>query len=306
MHTILVIDDTPENLAVLHDALDEAGYIVLVATSGEIAFNIIKHNIPDLILLDAMMPVMNGFDVALEIKKNPLTSTLPIIFMTGLTETENIVKAFNSGVVDYITKPIKPEEVLVRIAAHLKISKENTQIRDLLDQVDLATISINTKSNTVNWLSKRTGVLLERYCDLVEVNWANQLLALLKGFNLSKDNMDAPFIIGQKDGARLFCQIRSFYDQSHELILTLREENETLAIELLQKEFDITLKESEVLYWLVKGKTNKEISIILGSSHRTVDKHVEHLFDKIQAENRNAIINIVMSNKNVRYLLTQY
>jgi len=116
---VLIVDDVPDNLAVLHDALDESGYTVLVATSGEAALQRAAGALPDIVLLDAMMPGMDGFEVARRLKADPRTAPIPIIFMTGLTETEHLVAALESGGVDYVTKPIKPKEVMARMGVHL-------------------------------------------------------------------------------------------------------------------------------------------------------------------------------------------
>ena len=103
---VLVVDDVPDNLSVLHDALDESGYTVLVATSGEAALQRAVQAVPDIVLLDAMMPGLDGFEVAKRLKAQARTAHIPIIFMTGLTETEHLVAALDAGGVDYVTKPI--------------------------------------------------------------------------------------------------------------------------------------------------------------------------------------------------------
>ena len=94
---VLVVDDVPDNLSVLHDALDESGYTVLVATSGELALQRALQALPDIVLLDAMMPGLDGFEVARRLKAQPETAHIPIIFMTGLTETEHLVAALEAG-----------------------------------------------------------------------------------------------------------------------------------------------------------------------------------------------------------------
>ena len=94
---VLIVDDIPQNLSLLHDALDEAGYTVLVATNGESAIARAVHAQPDVILLDALMPGMDGFEVARRLKANLSTAGIPIVFMTGLTETEHVVAAFEAG-----------------------------------------------------------------------------------------------------------------------------------------------------------------------------------------------------------------
>ena len=129
---VLIVDDVPDNLAVLHDALDESGYTVLVATHGEAALKRAAQALPDIVLLDAMMPGMDGFEVARRLKANAQTAHIPIIFMTGLTETEYLVAALEAGGVDYVTKPIKPKEVLARMQVHLQGARERRQARSCL------------------------------------------------------------------------------------------------------------------------------------------------------------------------------
>src|SRR5574343_1221344 len=126
---VLIVADIPENLSLLHDALDEAGYTVLVATNGETALQRARHSLPDVILLDAMMPGMDGFEVARRMKADFATRHIPIVFMTGLTETEHVVAAFDAGGADYVTKPIRPPEVLARIAAHIANARQMKQAK---------------------------------------------------------------------------------------------------------------------------------------------------------------------------------
>ena len=102
---VLIVDDIPENLSLLHDALDETGYTVLVATNGESALQRARLSLPDVILLDALMPGMDRFEVARRLKADFATQHIPIVFMTGLTETEHVVAAFAAGGADYVTKP---------------------------------------------------------------------------------------------------------------------------------------------------------------------------------------------------------
>jgi DNA-binding response OmpR family regulator len=120
---VLIVDDIPENLAVLHDALDESGYAVLVATDGGAALARAAQSQPDIVLLDALMPGMDGFEVARRLKAHPATAAIPIVFMTALTETEHVLEAFAAGGIDYVPKPIRPREVVARIAAHLRSAR---------------------------------------------------------------------------------------------------------------------------------------------------------------------------------------
>jgi len=120
---ILIVDDTPDNLALLSDALDEAGYMVLVALDGTSALNRIQRRRPDLILLDAMMPGLDGFETCRQIKQQPDTANIPVLFMTALTDSEHVVKGFEAGAIDYVTKPIQCAEVLARVASHLRTAR---------------------------------------------------------------------------------------------------------------------------------------------------------------------------------------
>ncbi len=121
--SILIVDDTPANVRILFDYLRLKGYRVLVAENGETALKRVEHVTPDLILLDIMMPEMDGFETCRRLKANKQTSDIPIIFMTALSDTDNKVKGFEMGAVDYITKPVYPEEVLARVETHLTIRK---------------------------------------------------------------------------------------------------------------------------------------------------------------------------------------
>ncbi|MFZ3152258.1 response regulator, partial [Pseudomonas sp.] len=120
---ILIVDDTPDNLALLSDALDEVGYMVLVALDGLSALSRIQRRRPDLILLDAMMPGLDGFETCQRIKADVATADIPVLFMTALTDSEHVVKGFEAGGIDYVTKPINTEEVLARVASHLRTAR---------------------------------------------------------------------------------------------------------------------------------------------------------------------------------------
>ncbi len=120
---ILVVDDTPSNLQVLFPCLEKAGFKVLVAQDGESAINIAESKRPDLILLDILMPGLDGFETCRLLKAKVSTREIPIIFLTALSETANKVKGFELGGVDYVTKPIQQEEVLARIRTHLSLRK---------------------------------------------------------------------------------------------------------------------------------------------------------------------------------------
>lgn len=135
--TVLIVDDNPANLGVLSDTLDQVGLEVWVAQSGKISLERVNYALPHLILLDIMMPEMDGFETCRQLKANPKTRDIPIIFMTALSDTEHKVEGFNLGAVDYITKPFQQDEVLARIKLHLKLSDLTEKLaekNDLLEE----------------------------------------------------------------------------------------------------------------------------------------------------------------------------
>ncbi|MFS8120611.1 MAG: response regulator, partial [Microcoleus sp.] len=139
---ILIVDDNPNNLAVLFDFLTKSGFKVLVARTGESAIKKAEYSLPDLILLDVLMPGIDGFETCRRLKAGDLTKDIPVIFMTALNETEDKVKGFSLGAVDYVTKPIHNEEVLARAQAHLivrqltqKLQQQNVQMeQEIVDR----------------------------------------------------------------------------------------------------------------------------------------------------------------------------
>jgi signal transduction histidine kinase len=119
--TVLIVDDNPANLGVLSDTLDQAGLEVWIAKSGKVALERVKYALPNLILLDIMMPEIDGFETCRLLKADPKTQAIPVIFMTALSDTSNKIAGFQVGAVDYITKPFQQEEVLSRVKLHLKL-----------------------------------------------------------------------------------------------------------------------------------------------------------------------------------------
>jgi CheY-like chemotaxis protein len=120
---ILIVDDTPQNLDVLRKTLENKGLNISIAPNGKIALKLVSIAPPDLILLDVMMPVMDGFETCRELKKNDDWKNIPIIFITALTREEDFTKGFALGAVDYISKPFRTEEVLARVNTHLRTGK---------------------------------------------------------------------------------------------------------------------------------------------------------------------------------------
>lgn len=294
---VLIVDDVPENLSVLHDALDESGFTVLVAINGESALARARQSLPDIILLDAMMPGMDGFEVARRLKADFSTRHIPIVFMTGLTETEHVVTAFNAGGTDYVTKPVRTGEVIARLQAHLASSRQMKQARNALDAFGQASLCVHPGSGRLTWQTPLARKLLGHYfggeyehAPGAILNW---ILSTTASYRKDPSAPILPLNIVQT-GRRL---ILTLHEQTSdgEWLIVLREENDTAQIESLISNFGLTRREAEVLYWVTRGKTGPDIGDILGTSPRTVNKHLEHIYEKLGVETRTAAANLALT-----------
>jgi len=160
-NTVLIVDDIPTNLSVLFQYLRNTGFRVLVAEDGEHALKQIGYIKPDLILLDVMMPGIDGFETCRQLKNNEATKDIPVIFMTALSETVDKVRGFELGAVDYVTKPVQAEEVLARINAHLMLQDLQRGLRQQIDERDKLIAELDAFSSTVaHDLKSPLGVVL--------------------------------------------------------------------------------------------------------------------------------------------------
>ena len=304
---VLIVDDVPDNLSVLHDALDESGFTVLVATHGEAALQRAAQALPDIVLLDAMMPGMDGFEVAKRLKADARTAHIPIIFMTGLTETEYLVAALESGGVDYVTKPIKPKEVLARIGVHLQSAREKRQARNALDAFGYATITVRVSDGKLMWQTPLARDLLLQYYGTSAPKTPEPVLTWLRR-NLpdAERQIEPPRLSCESTGhgaRRLSFRLHQQTGDDDWLII-MREESDETVIQAMSLSFKLTAREAEVLYWVVKGKINRDIGDILGTSPMTVKKHLERVFAKLGVETRTAAAGMAMSR--IRLLNPQF
>ncbi|WP_119153706.1 response regulator [Caldimonas tepidiphila] len=286
---VLIVDDVPDNLAVLHDALDESGYTVLVATDGTSALQRAAQARPDIVLLDAVMPGLDGFEVARRLKGDPLTAHIPIVFMTGLTETEHVVAAFAAGGVDYVTKPVRTTEVLARIAAHMQGARQARQARNALDAFGHATITIRASDGRLVWHTPLARRLLHDYFGTEAPLTPAAVLDWLQthAAQAAATATEPPPLTIVQGARRLIFRL---HEQSgdDEWLIVMRESSDAALIEALGAAFRLTAREAEVLYWVAKGKINRDIGDILGMSPATVKKHLEHVFAKLGVETRTA------------------
>ncbi len=296
---VLVVDDVPDNIAVLHDALDESGYTVLVATSGAAALARAEQALPDIVLLDAMMPGMDGFEVARRLKSAPRTAHIPIIFMTGLTETEHLVAALDAGGVDYVTKPIKPKEVLARMNVHMQGARQARQTRNALDAYGYASIAVRVSDGRLLWQTPLARELLQAYygsagplAPAPVADWLRRHLAL------ALQQVEPPRLTAELGARRLCFRLHQQIGQDEEggdWLIVMREVSDAAVIESMSLAFKLTAREAEVLYWVAKGKINRDVADILGASPATVKKHLERILAKLGVETRTAAAAMAMN-----------
>lgn len=277
---ILIVDDVPDNLAVLHDALDESGYTVLVANNGAAALERVRQVVPDAILLDAVMPGMDGFETCRRLRADIATRAVPIIFMTGLTEPEHVVAAFGAGGTDYVTKPVRQSEVLARIAAHVNTARLMNQARSALDAFGNAMLAVTPHEGRIVWQTPLARQWMQRWFDADDGAAPPQLAAWLAA------GPAQPLTVIRGAARLVFtaADVRS----PEQWMIVLREESDTARVQALIALFRLTQREGEVLHWVIQGKTNRDIGDILGMSPRTVNKHLEHVFEKLGVETRTA------------------
>jgi DNA-binding NarL/FixJ family response regulator len=272
----LVVDDTPDTLGMVSAALEESGITVLVATNGKSAIELTRRVEPDVILMDAVMPGMNGFETCRALKFGSDPVTTPIIFMTGLTEKEHLLEGLASGGVDYITKPVVVEELIARLSTHIVNSRLLQSARDALDTSGRSVLACDLGGNVLWGSQKAIEVLNTSNGTALGPPWRAWV----------SDCASRPVSSVQTfEAGELTFQFVGMTATSEILIKPMRRVSNSKE-DVLAKAFDLTRREAEVLYWLTLGKTNRDISAILGLSARTVNKHLEQVFQKMGIDNR--------------------
>jgi DNA-binding response OmpR family regulator len=280
---VLIVDDSPEALGFLTEALEQSGFSVLIATSGASALNIVGRITPDIILLDAVMPGMDGFETCLKLKADPAVSPVPVVFMTGLTETEHVVRALEAGGVDYLTKPINIDELRARIRVHLTNARSAQSARVALDAAGRHLLAVSGKGK-IRWSTPQATRLVnaatgnDEGLDVVSAHIGRWMA-------MRDATRETSFAIRQAGQASLQLSFLGRID-ADEFLFRLTAENPMSDDEILRQHFSLTQRESEVLLWIAKGKSNRDIGEILGLSARTVTKHLEQIYVKLGVENR--------------------
>lgn len=283
---ILAVDDAADTLSLLTDILENAGMTALVARSGHNALMLVGRVIPDLILMDAVMPQMDGFETCRRIKMESGLAHVPVIFMTGLTETENVVKGFDAGGVDYVTKPVVPEELLVRIRTHLRNSRLAQSARMALDVSGIPLIAADAEGEIL-WMTPEGEKLLAADAPSDASARARSRAAIAPHITHILEQKAAKYPLPTTSA---FSLNASFIGSSRpgEYLIRLRESSAASEDEILRKHFMLTGREAEVLLWIAQGKSNRDVAEILKCSPRTVNKHLEQIFQKLSVENRTA------------------
>ena len=284
--TILVVDDVPANLGLLFDALTQAGHRVLVAESGEGALAQLDHETPEIVLLDYMLPGMDGMEVCRRIKARPASADVPVIFLTAVDELDEKVRALDAGAVDYVTKPIQTPEVLARVRTHLRVARLQRDLADelemrreaeeqLRDSLDRALI-VAASDGKVLFATRLAQTLLTRsFPGSPPGSLPDELRPAVSRIRSEEvaPGLGARWSTG-RPGEPTVIELETRASRGPDALLPL----------------GLTPREAEVLFWLSEGKANSEVAIILGSARRTVEKHVEHILGKLHAENRAAAI----------------
>jgi DNA-binding NarL/FixJ family response regulator len=294
----LIVDDSPETLRLLTDALDGAGMTVMVALDGAAAMRIVDQITPDIVLLDAVMPGLDGFETCKRLKRDAGLEHVPIIFMTGLAETEHIVRGLEAGGVDYVTKPIVVEEMLARIRVHLANARLTQSARAALDVSGRYLLAVNGVGK-IMWATPQAQKLLSDALSPDsddDVVLPDPIPQWLDQARKGKAGSRAAIMTALPGNEQLRLQYMGRLG-SNEFLLRLAKDSSTETPVEFSSELGLTTREGEVLSWLSKGKTNRDIAQILGLSPRTVDKHLEQIYSKLGVENRTAAAAIAVNAK---------
>lgn len=179
---ILLVDDILQNIQILHHILSQENYSFALAGSGAETFTLLGKKLPDLILLDIMLNDIDGFEICKQLKANPQTADIPIIFLTARVRLEDKVKGFQLGAVDYITKPFEEAEVIARVRTHLQLKRSSDMIKKYNEQLERANKELMAKNRLVlnqkEELEKSLHLLQKSQKELVEMEKKNAIMAM--------------------------------------------------------------------------------------------------------------------------------
>jgi DNA-binding NarL/FixJ family response regulator len=283
---ILVIDDDPQACGMLGKALGESGFAVLAAPDGEAGLRAATEAGPDLILMDAVMPGISGFEACRMLKTQAGVAHIPVMFMTGLSESEHVVEGFRAGGVDYVTKPVVLDELIARIRVHLGNAQMAMSARWALDITGRSLLATDP-NGAIRWRTPQAERLLGA---LGDGQTHKELADALQTMSMEPPAAGATAQSIRLGGLRL---LLSYLGRTGEdCFFRLQEPLEGREAGILREALKITVREADVLLWISRGKSNRDISEILNISARTVNKHLEQVFTKLGVENRAAAASI--------------
>ncbi len=277
---VMVVDDAIDSIRMISDALEEADMTVLIALEGNQALTISENITPDVVLMDALMPNMDGFETCRRLKENPAFTDIPIIFMTGLSDTEHVVMGLNAGGVDYVTKPINTTELLARMDVHLTNARMTRSARSALDTAGQNLFAVDREGNLL-W---GTPQVCHRLPDPAGPDYLPVRAQLEEWLGHSPEPGHSMPLTTR--GTPRSVEFLALVDGREYLLRLKTPQNQNSAAAALRERFQLTIRESDVLLWIANGKTNREIGQILEMSPRTVNKHLEQVFRKLGVENR--------------------
>jgi DNA-binding response OmpR family regulator/DNA-binding CsgD family transcriptional regulator len=297
--TVLLVDDVPENLSLLIDTLRDAGIEIRVAESGERALKQLPNINPDLILLDVMLPGLNGFETCRLIKADARWREVPVLFVTALSDVAEKVRGFEAGGVDYLTKPFHPQEVLARVTAHLQLAflrreleRKNAELseevslrleaeRQLHQSLDRALVVATAEGHVVFTTLQATQLLTRLFPE----EPADRLpVAVL-------DWVRRPGPRPEELRPQVRIQLFSEPGLNRSFVLLLEDLAWQPKVDRLIA-LGLTPREAEVLFWFAEGKGAPEIAMIIGVSHNTARKHAQRVLEKLGVENRLAAVRV--------------
>jgi DNA-binding NarL/FixJ family response regulator len=292
---VLLVDDSPEELRMLSETIEAAGMEPLTAPHGAAALLLVQAVMPRLILLDAVMPGIDGFELCRRFKRDPLLSHVPVVFMTGLADTAHVVEGLQAGAADYVTKPVIMEELVARIRVHMANASRAEGARIGLDATGRHLLALDA-DGTILWCTPQAASSLRGLfpdSDPAHAPATQELERQLR--KLASAAVPGSCGRIESRGGRALRADYLHVGGRTELLFRLAREDEDGEDRRLARAFGLTEREAEVLVWTARGKSNREISDILSISPRTVNKHLERIFIKLGVENRTAATSVAMS-----------
>lgn len=284
--TLLVVDDTPAGLGVVCESLRTQGIRVLLAESGAAARKVLARTLPDLVLLDVVMPDEDGFAVCAALRAEPRWRELPVIFLTSVDAPDQKVRAFSLGAVDYVTKPVHVPELIARVRVQLDLlaARRKLEAQNACLETEIA-LRIDAEAQLASSLDRAVLVLGRGG----ELRFATRLAHdLMAKYGLAPQTLMAGGLFGDEHAALV---VRRFTEPGRDdtVMLALEEEHAPPGPGALCQ-LGLTPRQAEVAYWVAQGKTNPEIGLILETSPRTIDKHMERILERLGVENRATLI----------------